>query len=89
MARKIRMNCFGQDVQLVPETGFLPVIPYQFKTINNVAYCRFNNKNKTAIQRMEKVGTNNVVTQTWTYGNWTNCESLTYHPINKILEVEV
>lgn len=89
MSRKIRMNCFGQDIQLIPDSGYAMIMPYQFKTINNVAYCRFNSENMTAIQRMEKTGTDNQITQTWTYGPWNSCETLTYHPINTILDIEV
>lgn len=87
---KINMNCYGQDVDRLPiETRCLPIVPYQFKTINNVAYCRYDSRSLTAIQRMEKTDPNNQITQTWAYGNWENCQNLTYHPINTILTVEV
>ena len=85
----IRMNCYGQNTALIPETGFVPRVPYQFKTIDNVAYCRFEKKNRTAVQRMEKVSENDMVTQTWAYGEWDDCENLEYYPINTILTVEV
>lgn len=89
MSRKIRMNCYGQDTSLTPPKGFIPILPYQFKTIDKVAYCRFDSRRKTAIQRMEKSEVNEEITQTWAFGPWDGCETLRYHPINTILEVEV